>query len=232
MQTRCTILLTIFLTIAATLAQAETITGNVVAVADGDTITVLLEETPIKIRFHGIDTPEKKQDYGTAAKNFTADRCFDQLVTVVVTDTDRYGRKVGLVVLDDGRVLNHELVAAGMAHWYEEYAPNDTTLQTLHAEAKAAKRGLWSRPDAIAPADFRRGQGSGKAVPYNPPSAQDEGGYSKKVTGMAGGRGSVYVTKSGSRFHRKGCRFLKSSSKLIDSANARANYSPCGVCRP
>ena len=214
------------------LAHAETITGKVVAVADGDTITVLLEETPIKVRFHGIDTPEKKQDYGTAAKNFTADRCFDQIVTVVVTDTDRYGRKVGLVILDDGRVLNHELVAAGLAHWYEDYAPDDTALEALHDEAKAAKRGLWSRADAIAPQDFRKGQGKGKAEPYNPPTENDRSLDSSDRTVTTGGLGRAYVTASGTRYHKKGCRFLKSSSKSVDVAKAQANYSPCGVCRP
>jgi micrococcal nuclease len=47
-------------------------------------------------------------------------------------------------MLPDGRSLNHELVAAGMAWWYRQYAKDDVSLAKLEAEAKAAKRGLWS----------------------------------------------------------------------------------------
>jgi endonuclease YncB( thermonuclease family) len=77
-------------------------------------------------------------------------------VTVVVRDTDRYGRLVGEVLLPSGRNLGHELVKAGMAWWYRQYARGDTTLPTLEAEAKAAKRGLWSDPHAVAPWEWRQ----------------------------------------------------------------------------
>jgi endonuclease YncB( thermonuclease family) len=53
--------------------QAATITGKVVSVADGDTITVLdATKKQHKIRFHGIDTPETKQPFGSRAKAFTS----------------------------------------------------------------------------------------------------------------------------------------------------------------
>jgi endonuclease YncB( thermonuclease family) len=51
-------------------------------------------------------------------------------------------------MLPDGRSLNQELVTAGMAWWYRQYAKDDASLATLEAEAKAAKRGLWSDPHA------------------------------------------------------------------------------------
>jgi hypothetical protein len=59
------------------------------------------------------------------------------------------------VILPDGRVLNHELVRAGLAWWYYKYS-TDRYLGELEAEARAAKRGLWSDPHAVAPWDFRR----------------------------------------------------------------------------
>ncbi len=211
---------------------AETIVGKVVAIADGDTVTVLQQETPIKVRLHGVDTPESKQDFGTAAKNFTGDRCFGEVVTVVVTDTDRYGRKVGLVVLKDGRVLNHELVAAGLAHWYADYAPHDETLRRLQDEAMAAKRGLWSRADAITPQDFRQGKGKGGGAPYNPPEVTDRDFSPTSDGGTPAADGTVYVTQSGTRFHRSTCRFLKDSRRPLTRARAEASYQPCGVCKP
>lgn len=51
------------------LAQAESFTGEVVGVSDGDTVTVLRADgkTQEKIRFLGIDAPEKTQEFGALA---------------------------------------------------------------------------------------------------------------------------------------------------------------------
>ena len=91
------------------------------------------------------------QAFGTRARQFTSDLTFRQTVTVKLRDVDRYGRLVAEVILPDGRSLNHELVRAGMAWWYRQYARSDATLAQLEAEAKAVKRGLWHDPQAVAP---------------------------------------------------------------------------------
>jgi endonuclease YncB( thermonuclease family) len=80
---------------------------------------------------------------------------FGQTVTVRVHDTDRYGRLVAEVILPDGRSLNHEFVAAGMAWWYRQYAANDAVLAPLEAPAKATKRGPWRDPRAMTPRTWR-----------------------------------------------------------------------------
>ncbi|GAB2587515.1 hypothetical protein GCM10027034_19860 [Ramlibacter solisilvae] len=50
-------------------AWAETLNSIVIAVADGDTITVLdAQRIQHKVRLAGIDAPEKKQDFGQLAK--------------------------------------------------------------------------------------------------------------------------------------------------------------------
>ncbi len=81
---------------------------------------------------------------------------FGQKVAVNVMDQDRYGRTVAEVILPDGRVLNHELVKAGLAWWYRRYAPEDGTLAQLEANAKAAKRGLWAEPNPVPPWEWRK----------------------------------------------------------------------------
>src|SRR4029453_15195307 len=91
-------------------ASAEQFTGKVVGISDGDTISVLREGKAVKVRLHGVDTPEKAQAFGTQARKFTSDMVFQQTVTVMVQDTDRYGRLVGDVLLPDSRSLNQELV--------------------------------------------------------------------------------------------------------------------------
>jgi micrococcal nuclease len=91
-------------------------------------------------------------------RKFTGDLSFQRDVTVVVHTTDRYGRLVGDVLLPDGRSLNQELVKAGMAWWYRQYTPNDTTLAQLEAEARTAKHGLWADATPIPPWEWRKGQ--------------------------------------------------------------------------
>ncbi|MFD2960152.1 MULTISPECIES: thermonuclease family protein [Olivibacter] len=96
--------------------------GKVIRVADGDTITILdSDNTQVRIRLYGIDCPESHHDFGTVAKKFTADHCFQKVVTVEVKDIDRYGRTVGIVLLPDGKNLNKELLKAGLAWHYKHF---------------------------------------------------------------------------------------------------------------
>jgi endonuclease YncB( thermonuclease family) len=142
-------------------AAADDFTAKVVGVSDGDTITVLRDRIPVKIRLRGIDCPETGQDFGSRAKSVTSELAFGKVVTVHPSLKDRYGRTVADVILPDGRNLNQELVRRGVAWWYRKYAPHDTSLARLEFEAKAARIGLWSQPNPTPPWDWRR---SGKAT--------------------------------------------------------------------
>ncbi|HOX59171.1 MAG TPA: thermonuclease family protein [Verrucomicrobiota bacterium] len=144
--------------------------GRVVGVTDGDTIVVLSEgKVSRKIRLHAVDCPESRQAFGKKAKQLTSDLCFNKEVTVRVVDTDRYGRLVGLVFLPDGRLLNEELVRAGLAWWYRKYAPKFVGLGELEEQARAAKLGLWADNDPIPPWDWRRGKKAAAPAPKPPP---------------------------------------------------------------
>lgn len=133
------------------------LTGRVVSVADGDTVTVLDDaKTRHKIRLHGIDTPERGQPYYRQAKNALSDRIAGATVGIAVVDQDRYGRTVG-VIYHEGKNINVVMVLNGVAWWYRQYAPYDAQLQTAEAEAKTALRGLWQQPDPVPPWDWRRG---------------------------------------------------------------------------
>jgi endonuclease YncB( thermonuclease family) len=134
-----------------TAALAANFSGEVVGVTDGDTISVMKEGKAVKIRLYGIDCPEKRQDFGSKAKQAASDLVYGQTVQVIEYETDRYGRTIAEVVLPDGRSLNHELVRLGFAWWYRKYAPKDTVLGDIEAEARAAKRGLWVDAEAVPP---------------------------------------------------------------------------------
>jgi len=98
-------------------AAAEPLTGEVVGVTDGDTITVLVDHQPITVRLAEIDTPERGQPWASRAKQALSDKVFGQVIQLQVVDTDRYGRTVAKV-FRDGRDINREMVGEGHA-WGE-----------------------------------------------------------------------------------------------------------------
>ena len=134
--------------------------GLVVGITDGDTIKVMHNGKAEKIRLHGIDCPEKGQPYGTKAKQFTSQLVFGKEVTVkdYGLDNNRYKRTLGEIVLHDGRVVNEELLRAGLAWWYRKYVPNRVDLAALEEEARTARRGLWADPHPVPPWCWRKRQ--------------------------------------------------------------------------
>ena len=76
--------------------------GKVIRVADGDTFTLIHNKVSHKIRLHGIDCPEKGQEFSQVAKEFTKERTLQKNVKVEVLKKDQYGRNVGIVWLEDG----------------------------------------------------------------------------------------------------------------------------------
>lgn len=128
--------------------------GKCVSVSDGDTITVLTaENTQIKVRLYGIDCPEKKQDFGQKAKEFTSSLVFGKQVDVKEREKDRYGRTIGKIY-QDGKYINLEIVKAGFAWHYKQYS-KDTDLAEAEGRARESKTGLWSGKP-IPPWEFRR----------------------------------------------------------------------------
>lgn len=145
-------------------ALAETVLGPVVAIADGDTLTVLTEQREqVKVRLSEIDTPERGQPWGNRARERLAALTFGRQVEVAVQDTDRYGRMVGRVRAD-GVDVNAELVREGSAWVYRRYS-RDPELLRLEAEARSARLGLWSLPEAdqLPPWEWRAAERNGRA---------------------------------------------------------------------
>ena len=138
-----------------TILTSQTLTGTVSHVSDGDTIHIVANNKKYKIRFYGIDTPEKTQEYGLEAKEFVYKRIANKIVKVRVMDTDSYGRKVGKIYYN-GKYLNKEIVKNGYAWWYKYYAENDKGLERAEKYAKTNELGLWKSSNPIAPWSYRR----------------------------------------------------------------------------
>ena len=226
--------------------------GRCVGVTDGDTIAVLNpEKKMITVRLFGIDCPEKRQPFGKNAKKFASSAVFGKVVTVKVTDTDRYGLKIGTVILEDGTNLNHKLVKEGLAWWYRKYAPNDKDLEKFEREANAARKGLWSDDNSVAPWEWRKkdkaehvagAKARAKArraaeeklkIEVGKRRAKQREVTRKPKKTATNSRGeTVYVTRTGKKYHRGSCRYLKKSKIKITLSEAKKRYQPCKVCKP
>ena len=137
---------TIAVIVAGQPSLAEPMSGRVVGVADGDTLTVLAGgHRQMRVRLAGIDAPERRQPYGTRAGQVLSALAFGKSAKVEVEDTDRYGRPVGRVRVG-GQDANAEMVRRGAAWVYVRYN-RDPALVPLEAEARDAKRGLWALPE-------------------------------------------------------------------------------------
>lgn len=141
----------------ANLASAYELTGKVIKIADGDTLTVLdAEHNQRKIRLADIDASESGQPYGKRAKQHLQALAAGKNARTDCREKDRYKRDVCTVYVD-GVDLNVEMVQSGHAWVYERYNRRDD-LYALQEAAKKARKGLWGLPEAqrMNPAEWRR----------------------------------------------------------------------------
>ena len=140
------------LVISTSVQSTEDIYGIVVSIADGDTVTLKADDTTHKIRLAEIDTPERDQPYGLAATSALTDLLLGHQVQVkVVKESDRYGRVIGRIFIEQKDVSAH-MVKQGHAMVYRRYL-SDKSLLVLEADAKSKELGLWGLPkeDRVAP---------------------------------------------------------------------------------
>ena len=134
---------------------AANVSGRVVSIADGDTLTVLVDHKQVKVRLADIDAPERKQPYGTRSRQSLAELCHQKAATVETREKDRYGRTIGYVSCA-GVDANAEQVRRGMAWVYDHYAKTDSPLYAAQEQARSARRGLWTDGRAVPPWKWRR----------------------------------------------------------------------------
>jgi endonuclease YncB( thermonuclease family) len=130
--------------------------GRVVGVSDGDTITVLDgSKGQHLVRLSGIDAPERKQPFGSAAKEVLSSAVFDRRVEARCWKRDRYGREicsvfvgtrdVGLAMIRDGYAWHYK------AFEQEQSAEDRAAYARTEADARSARRGLWRDAAPVPP---------------------------------------------------------------------------------
>lgn len=143
----------------------RTIEGMVKAVYDGDTLLLTTrEESRLKVRLYGIDAPETRkpdkpgQPYGDVSKRTLMYKIMGRRVTAEIMDIDQYKRAVA-VIRYQGKDINREMVAEGMAWAYRQYLHGAYESDYIGSEAQARSRraGLWRESNPQPPWEFRNG---------------------------------------------------------------------------
>jgi endonuclease YncB( thermonuclease family) len=130
----------------------------------GPSITVLDDtKTQHKIRFAGIDAPEKGQPYGERSKQSLSGLVLQKRVELRCHKKDRYDREV-CVVYENLRDVGLEQLRSGMAWHYKEYQHEQSTHDRLvyrdeEESAKARRVGLWKDAAPVPPWEWRRARG-------------------------------------------------------------------------
>ena len=129
--------------------------NQVLRVIDGDTIDVLdSSKTQHRIRFDGIDAPERGQPFSNRAKSTLSDLVFGKTVKVDTEGSDKYDRTIGRVYVD-GRDVGLAMLEAGVAWHYIKYDQSKKYADGEKA-AKDAGRGLWADPHPVPPWEWRK----------------------------------------------------------------------------
>jgi endonuclease YncB( thermonuclease family) len=220
-------------------------TGLVSRVVDGDMIHVQRDNEPEKVRLEGIDAPEMGQSFGPKAREVLMKKILARTVTVKPTGTDKYGRTLAVVWIDD-RNINLEMVAEGWAWHFKKYS-QDTALAAAENNARTQRRGLWADANPESPWDWRaaekkrrKEEGVARAtadpsVPALPPKAKPE------LTAQSSSNDSrpedqesrtiVYLAPTGKHYHSIDCADIAKGSKAISLADAKKKgYRACPKC--
>lgn len=146
--------------------SARTIDGMVKTVYDGDTLLLATRESSqLKVRLYGIDAPETAkpnkpgQPFGDIAKRTLMYKILGRQVSAEIIEIDQYRRAVA-VIRHNGRDINREMVAEGLAWAYRHYLQGTYASEYLGAESRARSRrtGLWRDTNPLPPWEFRHSE--------------------------------------------------------------------------
>lgn len=139
--------------------------GKVVAVQEGDRLTMLHNGKRLNVQLYGIDAPELKQAYGNEARSFLDAFTKEESVEVEPIGTVKKGKLTGMVLLGSDNI-NELLLLKGQAWVDRSQCTADICSKWIKMEeaAKATQKGLWIDPQAMPPWEFRAQKASKPAA--------------------------------------------------------------------
>lgn len=219
---------------------------RVVRVIDGDTIVVLINGVETKVRLIGVDTPETVhpqkpvEAFGIEASNFLKGILYNAYVDLAYDDSniatnhlDKYGRTLAYVIrTSDNLVINEEIIKQGYGHAYVKYPfARMESYVALEKQARESNAGLWGSSSS---SNYQ--QNSQSAISTQP-KQQEPTRYVEKNNTQPERQNTndyvVYITRTGAKYHRAGCRYLsKSCIETTKNSAVSRGYGACKVCNP
>ena len=213
-------------------------------VIDGDTIVLHIDNKEVKVRLIGVDTPETVhpqkpvEAYGKEASIFLSNLLKGEKVYLEyekgTQETDKYGRLLAyLYRVPDKLFINLEIIRQGYGHAYTKYPFKYMDLfRDTERQARESAKGLWApdagqKPSAIP--ESKLSEVKCVDAKRHPDVSGDDSGKQKQEEPV---EITVYVTRTGSKYHRVGCRYLAKSCIPMSLKEAKARYGPCSVCNP
>jgi micrococcal nuclease len=206
---------------------------KVIRAVDGDTVVLLIDGQETKVRLVGVDTPETVhpfkpvEAYGKEASRFTTNLLKGESVYLEYDQgqgkLDRYGRTLAyLYRAPDGLFINLELVRQGYGFAYTKYPFQYMELFRFYErKARESEKGLWSPEYSAAEEKTTEAKSTASENGVMSGAAKD----TQEQT--------VYITRSGKKYHSEGCRSLKKSKIPISLEEAKQKgYGPCSICNP
>ncbi len=149
-------------------ARAETLTGIVAGIEDGDSLRLTVARRPIPIRLVGIDAPERNQPFGEQARGNLGRLAFNREVRAECAAPDRGGQRPCRVWVQPDACRNCAptldlglaQLGDGMAWWNREDAnalprQEREAYQSAEFTARLRRLGLWAGSKPIPPWNWR-----------------------------------------------------------------------------
>jgi endonuclease YncB( thermonuclease family) len=159
------------------------LTGKVVEVNDGNTITLLAGKELYEIRLAGIDAPERDQPAGPAALEALSHKVLDKTVRVLSLDNGHLKKFRGVVYFNG--CVNTEMVREGMA-WYDPQSGQSLWLADAERQARQARQGVWAETNPTPPWEWLRAKAAKDQPPPADPPAKPAPSKRSRVARKAG----------------------------------------------
>jgi micrococcal nuclease len=193
-------------------APAQVPTCKVLRVVDGDTVILLLDGQAVRVRLIGVNTPETVdprkpvERFGREATRFLKELAEGKSVRVAYepgpSRLDRYGRTLAYLYLEPGRLFINREIVARRYGFAYVKYPFQF-MEDFRAAERSARE---NRLGLWAPEAGIAAHGPAEMT--------------------------VYVTRTGKKYHRDGCRSLAKGAMEMPLDRAAVRYAPCAVCHP
>jgi len=219
--------------------------ANVVEVFDGDSVMLLVAGELRRFEVLGADTPEwrakdpEPSAGGVIARMYLTRLLLHERVRVFEPEpgaVDQVGRRRGyLFRMPDGLSVDLEIVRQGygkVSTRAEE--PFEAALRWYEVRAKELGRGVWGEPDGDLLPELFETDTPTEGLPDSEPEPAEvvDAPVPDEPEPEPGGDRWVWITRSGSKYHRDGCRHLKDSRSRVERDGLDPSLSPCQTCRP